>query len=189
MNLLIRYAVLTALAGLPVMADTTTPTATTATYGNWTVSCALMAQADGSAPGQMCEMTTRLNLKAQDGQMKPLLAWTIGTPTGAKVKRLALQVPTNVALREGVSISQDKPGSDAAAEKPQEALADLTYVTCTPQGCVADADAPDALLASLGKTKTANVSFTLLQGGKRIMVPVSLDGFGDALAALEANGK
>lgn len=151
--------------------------------------CSLLAQADGSGSRPFCEMTTRLNLKGQDGQMRPLLAWTIGTPPGAKVKRIAVQVPTNVALRDGVSLSLDKPSADATAAKPQDNIASLTYVTCTPQSCVADTDAGAELLDRLKAAKTANISFTLAQGAKRIVVPVSLDGFGDALAALQANVK
>jgi invasion protein IalB len=188
---MMRYTALTLalLTGLPATAETTTPTATTATYGNWTVGCSVVAQADGTAPKPLCEMTTRLNLKGQDGQMRPLLAWTIGTPPGAKSKRIALQVPVAVALRQGVIVSLDKAAADAATPKPQDELAVLTYVTCTPQACVADADATDELLGKLKAAKTANVSFTLLQGAKEIMVPVSLDGFSDALAALDANGR
>lgn len=180
------------LPGTAALADANAPTATTATYGNWTVGCSMLLQADGSAPRQLCEMTTRLNLKGQDGQMRPLLQWTIGTPPGAKGPRMALQVPTNVALRDGVSLSLDKAapaGTDATAAKPQDEVLALTYATCTPQGCVADADGPPKLMDRLKGAKTANVSFTMVQGGKRVMVPVSLDGFEGALAALAANTK
>ena len=173
-------------------ANTALPTATTATFGAWTVACSVAAQADGSAPKQFCQMTTQLNLKGQDGQMHPLLAFTIGTPPGAKATRMALQVPTDVALRNGVSISLDKPGAagaDPSAAKDQDVLLALTYVTCTPQGCVADADGSADLWGKLKGVKSANVGFTALAGLKKILVPVSLDGFGDAMAALEANAK
>ena len=181
-----------ALAGFAAHADTAAPTATTATYGNWTVGCSTVAQADGSAPAQACEMTTRLNLKGKDGQVRPLLAISIGTPPGAKVPHLAVQVPVDVALREGLVISVDKPGAagaDPAAAKPQDVLAQLTYLTCAPQGCVADTDGTAEILAKLGAVKTINVTFTALAGSKKIVVPVSLDGFGDGLAALQANTK
>ncbi len=170
-------------------AETATPTATTATYGNWTVGCTMAAQADGSAPVQVCQMVTRLNLKGKDGQIQPLLAISIGTPPGAKGPHLSVQVPTDVALRDGLVISVDKGPADAAAPKPQEALASLTYLTCAPQGCVSDTDATSDLLAKLATLKVANVTFTVLAGAKKIVVPVSLDGFGDGLAALQANTK
>ena len=175
-----------------VAADTAVPTATTATFGAWTVACSMVAEADGSAPKQFCQMTTRLNLKGQDGQMHPLLAFTIGTPPGGKVARMALQVPTDVALRDGVAISLDKPpavGADVNAVKDQDVLLALTYATCTPEGCVADADGSDALWGKLKAVKSANVGFTALTGMKKILVPVSMDGFADAMAALEANAK
>lgn len=182
-----------ALAGGAAFADTSVaPTATTATFGAWTVACNVAAQADGSAAKQLCQMTTRLNLKGQDGQMHPLLAFTIGIPPGGKVARMALQVPTDVALRDGVAISLDKPaaaGADPTAAKDQDVLLALTYITCTPQGCVADADGTTDLWGKLGTVKSVNVGFTALAGMKKILVPVSLDGFGDAMAALAANAK
>jgi invasion protein IalB len=54
---------------------------------------------------------------------------------------------------------------------------------------VADADGSADLWAKLKAVSSANVSFTALQGQKKIIVPVSLDGFTAAMAALEANGK
>ncbi|MBI1172338.1 hypothetical protein GC209_13130 [bacterium] len=192
----IAAALAAGLALTPVLADTAPtstappPTATTATYGNWTIGCSMMAQADGSGSAQVCQMTTRLNLKGKDGQMRPLLAISIGTPPGAKVPTLVLQLPTDVALREGARLSFDKAGGDAnAADKPQDVLADLTYLTCTPQVCVANTEDAATLLARLKGAKTLNVTFTALQGGRKIMVPVSLDGFDDGMAALGANTK
>lgn len=180
------------LAGFAAAADNVVPTATTATFGAWTVACNMAAQADGTAAKQLCQMTTRLNLKGQDGQMHPLLAFTIGTPPGAKVARLALQVPTDVALREGVAISLDKPaaaGADPNSAKAQDVLLALTYITCNPQGCVADADGSADLWGKLKGVKSVNVGFTAVAGMKKILVPLSLDGFGDAMAALVANAK
>ncbi|MGV8986959.1 MAG: invasion associated locus B family protein [Cypionkella sp.] len=173
-------------------AETAAPTATTATYGNWTIGCSMAAQADGSGAAQVCEMTTRLNLKGKDGQPRPLLAISIGTPPGAKAPRLMLQVPTDVALREGVTLSLDQTtaaATDATVAKPQDVLAQLTYLTCTPQGCVADTDGSAELFDRLKTVKTLNVTFSSVAGAKKIMVPVSLDGFGDGFAALSANSK
>lgn len=183
---------LSLLGAAGVRADTAPPTATTATYGAWTVGCNVVAQADGSPAKPLCQMTTRLNLKGQDGQLRPLLAFTIGTPPGAKAARLALQVPTDVALRAGVTLSLDQPaaaGADAAAPRPQDDLLQLTYLTCAPQGCVADADGSADLWTRLKAVSSVNVSFTALAGQKKIVVPVSLDGFTAAMAALEANAK
>ena len=186
-------AVLAGLALAPAFADAAAPTATTATYGNWTIGCSMATQADGTGAVQVCQMTTRLNIKSKDGKVSPLLAIIIGTPPGAKVPRLMLQLPTDVALRETVTLSVDQAdaatGTDPAAAKPQDALAELTYLTCTAQGCVADTDASADLVAKLKAVKTVNVTFTALAGTRKIMVPVSLDGFGDGMAALGANTK
>ena len=111
---ILRTVALMAGLGLRLAhAETAAPSATTATYGTWTIGCSMVAQADGTGAAQVCQMTTRLNLKGKDGQISPLLAITIGTPPGAKLPRLVLQVPTDVALRAGVTLSLDQAGAAA----------------------------------------------------------------------------
>lgn len=172
--------------------DKSAPSATTATYGNWTVGCSAATGADGAAV-RICEMTTRLNVKGQDGQLRPLLQMSVGQPPGAQALRLALQVPTDVALRAGVTLSFDKPGDaakgDPAGVKPQEDVLALTYLACNPAGCLADSDEGAQLWPRLQQEKTLNVAFTLLAGAKKVVVPVSLDGFGAAFEALQTDLK
>ena len=59
-----------------------------------------------------------------------------------------------------------------------------TYLACSPTGCLADAAAAADLIGRLTAARTVNVTFTSLNGGKRITVPVPLTGFGDTADAL-----
>lgn len=179
-------ALVPALA-LPAPAQNAEPTSTTATYGNWTVSCAMAAPTTGDgAAVKVCEMTTRLDLKGNDGQTRPLLQLAIGQPPGSETARIVVQVPVEVALREPVAISLDQTPATGDAQQPvaQEVLVSATYLACSPTGCLADAAMAADLIGRLTAAKTVNVTFTSLNGGKRITVPVPLTGFGDAAGVL-----
>jgi len=180
-----------ALSGLPAVAQTAEPTSTTATYGNWTVSCIMAQPATGdAAPVKVCEMKTQLNLKGQDGQSRPLLQLAVGQPPGSATARMVVQVPVDVALREPVAVSLDQgPATDAQTPVPQEQLFAATYLACTPTGCLADSAVTDEVIGKLRGAKTTNVTFTSLQGGKKITVPVPMTGFADAADALGLAGK
>ncbi len=187
MHFAMILAVATLIAG-PGLAQTA-PTATTATFGDWTVSCTIAASTDAATPAKLCEMTTKLNLKGNDGQLHPLLQIAIGQPPDAAVARIVLQLPVDVALRDPVALSVDKvtaaPTADAPTTlAPQDDLLSASYLACAATGCLADAVLPGDVLARLRKAKTLNVTFTSISGPKKITVPVSLNGFGDALIDL-----
>ena len=59
-----------------------------------------------------------------------------------------------------------------------------TYLACSPTFCLADAAVAADFIGRLAAARTVNVTFTSLNGGKRITVPVPLTGFGDAADAL-----
>ena len=176
-----------ALGVAPGFAETVAePSSTTATYGNWVVSCAVPA----GAAAKVCETTTHLSVKGQDGAVHPLLQVAIGMPPGGTSLRVVMQVPGDVALRAPVRLSLDKAAPDPAANPaaktaaPQDELVSASYFTCQPGGCLADADLAGVALARLLAAKSANVTFTAVAGAKQIVVPVSLEGFADAIAAL-----
>ena len=173
-----RWLIPLALSAVPAFGQTAEPSSTAATYGNWTVSCAQ------SADQKVCQMTTRLNLKGTDGQLRPLLEVAIGRPPAGGDLRIVLQVPSDVALREPVVVSVDAPGSGEASPKPQTELLSASYFACVPTGCIADTTLDAAALQALQSAATVNATFTTLAGGKKITVPISLTGFGDAWAAL-----
>lgn len=174
-----RWLIALALLTSPALAETATPSNTTATYGNWTVTCAQ------SADQKVCQMVTKLNLKGADGQLRPLIEVAIGQPPAGGDLRIVLQVPMDVALREAVVLSTDAAGADpAATPKPQTDLVTASYFACVPTGCIADAVLDKASLTTLKSVPTMTATFTALNGAKKIAVPVALDGFGDAWAAL-----
>lgn len=171
----------------PLWAQTAEPSATTATYGNWTVTCGA-AVATGAATAQkVCQMTTKLNLKGNDGQVRPLLEIALGMPPGGDAPRFVVQVPIDVALREALVVSVDA-ATAGADPKPQTDLLTASYFACTAAGCIADAVLKSDVIAALKVAKTTNVTFTALAGTKKITVPVEMTGFGDAWAALGLPG-
>ena len=189
----LAVAALWAGLALPVLGQTTEPTSTTATYGNWTVRCATSVPqtTDRQPPVKVCEMTTRLTLKGNDGQTRPLLQIAIGRPPGAETTRIVLQVPVDVALREPVTVSLDQAAASEEAPKtaPKEPVLSATYLSCSPRGCLAETEIAADVVGRLRAAQTMNVSFASLVGDKRIIVPVPLAGFAEAAAALELANK
>ena len=178
---LIAFAI-AVMPAAPGVAQSVAPSATTATYGNWTVTCGMAAVVGTATPQKLCQMTTKLNLKGNDGQLRPLLEVAIGLPPGGTVPRIVLQVPIDVTLRAPVVVSVD---AEAAGEpKPQTDLVTATYFACTPAGCIADAELTTTASVALMDAKITNVTFTALTGTKKITVPVEMTGYVDAWNAL-----
>ena len=173
-----RWLVLMAVTAAPAFGQTAEPSSTAATYVNWTVTCVQ------NADRKVCQMTTKLNLKGADGQVRPLLEVAIGQPPAGGDVRIVLQVPMDVALRQAVVVSVDAKGAGEATPKPQTDLVTASYFACVPTGCIADAVLKADAIAGLKATKTTNVTFTALAGAKKITVPVEMTGFADAWAAL-----
>jgi invasion protein IalB len=146
------------------------PQATTATYGNWTLGC----QAQGEA--QACQIVTHLNVKGQDGQVRPLLS--LALLKADKAFGLRVELPPGVDLRAAARL-------DPSGATEGDPLAVFTYLTCEPAGCLAEAIIAKDLVNQMVAAEAMDVSFTLFAGGKVVRVPVSLMGFGDAVKALK----
>jgi invasion protein IalB len=174
-------ALIAALWAGGAVAQTEAPNSTQATYGNWTLACVQ----------KTCQITTRLNLKSEDGRVTPLIEVAIGRPKEGGELRIVVQVPGDVALRAPVEVSLDGAGEGegAAGAKPQVALVTASYFACVPGGCIADAVLDEAAVKALLAAPAMNTTFTTLAGAKRVTVPVGLNGFTDAWAALGAAGK
>lgn len=171
MKRLLALAVLS--LGLPLQARAAEPSKTTATYGNWTVTC---AQAEA---GKACQMAIKLDLTDDAGQRRPLLEMVIGPGEGGNGARLVLRLPLEVALRAPVTLAAGPKGDEAGEE-----LLQGQYLACLPSGCLADAILTGGAVAALSAAAEAKVGFTALGDSRRILVPVDLTGFGDAWAAL-----
>lgn len=150
------------------------PVSTTATYGAWTLGC------QDSAGAKSCQVMTRLNVKGQDGQLRPLMALAL-VPTQAKGQALRAELPAGLDLR-----SPPRLRAVAKGDAEGEALASFDWLTCDGPLCLAELSASAELVDRLVAAKTVEVEFTLWQGGKAVRVPVSLDGFAAAYAALKA---
>ena len=83
-----------------------------------------------------------------------------------------------------VDLDRTQATGDAQQPVPQVVLFSATYLACSPTGCLADAAVAADLIGRLSAARTVNVTFTSLNGGKRITVPVPLTGFGDAAGVL-----
>ncbi|NBZ86250.1 invasion associated locus B family protein [Stagnihabitans tardus] len=146
------------LLAAPAWAET--PQQTTATYDNWTVVC----------QGPACEAVTRLNVKGQDGQLRPLLSMSF-----ASGQSLRLQLPLGVDLTAAPEVRTDPPTA-------------LRWKTCVAAGCLAEAVLEPATVKQMtAKLEEVVVRFVALgpEAGKTIEVPVSLKGFGDAVKSLK----
>ena len=86
-----------------------------------------------------------------------------------------LQVPVNVSLSAGVKVTTPDNTTVLAAN----------FDRCVPAGCVAEADMPDKLIATLRGLKT-NGELRFISAGKQdVTIPVSFNGFGDAHDAMK----
>ncbi len=163
-----RALILSFLLATSALAQT--PQATTATYDNWTLGC----QTQGEA--QSCQIVTRLNVKGGDGQLRPLLAMALLTTDAGRALRIEL--PAGVDLRAAARL-------DASGVEGQDPLAVFGFLTCGPGICLAETQATEELIDLMVKAEAMDISFALFDGGKVVRVPVSLIGFGAAVAGLK----
>ncbi|WP_187326820.1 invasion associated locus B family protein [Martelella lutilitoris] len=166
---------------------------TTVSYGDWSQHCMLVQiqKADEKEPGppqRVCEATQTLNVQQQDGgQVQRILTVAVGSLPGVDAPRLVVQTPSNVDLRAGVSFTVGgepagqpvKGGAVGSTDAGKELK--MTYVTCG-QVCAADMELSAAQLKELKETKSASVTFKIMNG-QQIALPLSMKGFSAAVSA------
>jgi invasion protein IalB len=143
--------------------------ATTATYGSWTVECR-----KSDAGGNLCEMTQTLNLQ-QSGEMIARIA--IGRLPGSSENLIVFQMRAGVWLRDPVVLSaSDNDGALQVA---------ATYTQCQNGFCFAEAELSGEMTRALanGADGAAGVLAYTGQGRQPVRLPVTLDGFDEALVA------
>ena len=138
---------------------------TTATYVDWTVRCSL----DKSKKVKICEMVQSVRARGNKGILTQI---AIGKPPGTKAIKMVLQVPTNIMIPNGVTMSFD------AAQK-----INLQFLICTTNSCLAEHQLDADLLAKLRKSKKGSISFVMADK-KTVKIPVSLKGFTDAFSEI-----
>jgi invasion protein IalB len=158
------------LAGAVLISDSAaafaqTPQRTTATYGDWTVRCAL-----GGAT-KTCEMVQTTEIK---GQSRPLTQIAIGRQAKNAPLKIIFQVPVNVWLPAGVKLNT----------ADNVAAVTASFDRCIPAGCLAETDITAKTIGALRGLKK-NGSLQYKNGGMHeVTLPVSFKGFGDAYAAM-----
>lgn len=167
----------------PALAQAVKPQSTTEQYGTWSVNCRMTdladAQVAAAEPARHCELKTSVNLRAEDGTQRRLIDVALGQKPDQQAFSMVVQVPPGAYLRDAVTVVLDPPKIATKAK----ALAELTYVSCAPNGRFAESSLSDTQLKLLQTAATARVEFVGAQRN-RIGVPLSLIGLKDALAAL-----
>jgi invasion protein IalB len=161
------------VAGLVAACLTLSPAlaqdSTTATYGGWVVECR-----KDEAGQSLCEMTQTLNL-AQSGEMIARIA--IGRLPGESQTLIVFQMRAGVWLRDPVVLTANE--NDGALQVA------ATYTQCQNGYCFADAPLSGEMTSALANASdgAAGVLAYTGQGRQPVRLPVTLDGFGEALAA------
>ncbi|HEV7306116.1 invasion associated locus B family protein [Ensifer sp.] len=108
-----------------------------------------------------------------DGKQAILVLSLAYRPDGKSVA-MQMAVPLGIALKDGVKLKvKDGYGATMAVSR------------CTPQGCLIEGPAEQALIDSMAAKAEATVT-VMTPEGKAIPIALSLSGFADAQAALSA---
>lgn len=136
-------------------------------YGSWTLRC----EDARESRSQACIMFQNLVLRA-GGQ--PVLQFAIGIAPDADTPTVLLSLPLGIALPPGVTMQID-----------ERAPATFPVERCEPDGCRAGMRLRSVTVAQLSAGRQLTITF---YDGERqpIRVPLSLDGFDAAFAALRA---
>lgn len=165
------FSALSVAMAAPAGAEGTGPSATTATYGAWTVRCAKAADKED---GETCEIVQSVTLR-KTGQA--IIQVAIGRLKADDPLSIVVQVPIGVSLRTEVGLKLGAP------EVEDGASVTARYFRCTPQACLADVKPDDAWVDGLRGAEALTASF-VDGNGRTIRIPVSLEGFSDAFAAV-----
>lgn len=135
-----------------------TSQSTTATYDDWVVRC------EKGSQGTVCEMTQTTQLK-DSNQLVSLIA--VGTTKGEGPTKVVFQVPVNVWLQAGVTLTS----SDG-----QTAIAG-NFTRCIPNGCFAETEINQTVLKKLRTMKEQGSLRFKDATQKDVSIPVSFKGF------------
>jgi invasion protein IalB len=149
------------------------PRQTTAVFGDWTLRCLRIAEADKDK--RACEVTQTLQTQNQQGQNTTFATLAVGRLEPGKPLRLIALMPSNVSFPSSVQIFADE--KDA---QPVE----LVWRRCIPGTCVADVELSQSVLTKLrARTEGGKMNFRD-STGREISTSISLNGFAPALDAL-----
>ncbi len=143
------------------------PQRTTATFDDWTLRC----ETQGTPPVKNCELVQAVTAQ---GQSQPITQMVIGRATPKDPLKVVFQLPLNVWIATGVSLTFDAKAASIPA----------AFRWCTPAGCFADFDLNADQTKRL-RAATAQGRFTFKDASQRdVNIPVSFKGLSAALDAL-----
>lgn len=172
------------LLAAPVAAqEAPQPSRTTATYGSWTVECYTPDPVEGqeATAAQRCEMQTKVRMQVEDGTSRLIMQMAIGVDGVNADYWIVFQTPLNVRLQEGVKMYVNPPEGEGA-ELPEPML-NAGYLYCEPTRCLTQSELSSEQMAELIGADAVQVRF-IGRKGRAFVMPLELDGFAAASAAL-----
>jgi|SRR5579885_450243 len=142
---------------------------TTATYGDWVVRC--VVQSNNNQQQKLCEMDQTTEVQ---GKNAPLSREAIPRPEKGKPLKFIVQLPVNVWLPPGLRIQMNDKDPGIAA----------SYTHCVPGGCFAEVELNDDTVRKFRLTTTPGRILFKNAAQRDVVIPLSFNGFGQALDAL-----
>ena len=144
------------------------PQRTTATYADWVVACVTVA---GRTPPKFCSM---VQVTQAQGKNEPFSRVVISYPGRGQPIKLTVLVPVNASFATQVRIqtADSDPGMVSS------------FSRCLPVGCFADFELKDDVPKKFGAAQGGGRVFFADASGHSITIPLSFNGFTQALDAL-----
>lgn len=149
----------------PTAAPPASASTETKTYGDWVVRCFAI-----KAPVQ-CDL---FQATVEKSSQRRIVSLSIAYAPGANAYVAKIIVPLGATIPDGLTLVTDKRSS-----KP------LAYSRCEQDGCYLEGPLDRALVDRLLAAKAASIVMTTY-GGPKVVLPVSLNGISDAIAAMRA---
>jgi invasion protein IalB len=144
----------------------------TVTIGDWVHRC---VGVNGDASQRVCEIYQQVQAVQPGGRVTTLLSIAIGYPAPQQPPMITVLIPVNVSL-----------GVQPALIAKGLAAIPLRFVHCAVNACVARAEASETLV-QLGEKPDAEMRLEFRSAADAVVsVPLSMNGFGQAFAALLA---
>jgi invasion protein IalB len=165
----VRRALMVLALSLMAPAGALAQGAVKSTHGPWELRC-------DTPPGARAEQCVVMQfVTAEDRENVGLTVIVLKTADG-EARILRVLAPLGVLLPRGLGLRID-----------EEDLGSAGFVRCLPNGCVAEVIMDDALIEKLSAGQTA--TFIIFQTPEEgIGIPIALEGFRDAYAALPQPG-
>jgi invasion protein IalB len=153
-------------------AEPTGAEVTTASFGDWQLSCRLTPVADGQPSRRLCEVLQSVILK---GQTAPFAQLGFGKMTPADPLFFTAVVPPNVTFPSSVKLAIDE--ND---KQPVE----VAWTRCLPGGCFASIAVNDDVMKRWRAQNEGGRLMFKNGAGQDLVVPISFKGLARALDAL-----